>query len=94
MTKLNIINLLQFIKEQDVLSNTKVVVGGPDVTYNIHDYLQAGADIVVFGEGEQTMLDIVSSIQQGVDQHFAHIPGLAYLDVTNASKQTIEAHTT
>ena len=78
MTKLNIIELMQFIRSQDCLQDSKIVIGGPDVSYNIENYLLAGADVVIFGEGEQTMLELVQSIQNGVKDELAHIAGLAY----------------
>jgi len=78
MTKLNVIETIQFIKNHKELTHCVVVLGGPDVRHNIVDYLATGADIVVVGEGEQTMLEITNSIQQGNTTEFAHIDGLAY----------------
>ncbi len=78
MTKVNVIELVQFIRSSPMLKHAIVVLGGPDVTYNIADYLAIGADIVVIGEGEQTMLEIAQTIAQGNRQEFAHIDGLAY----------------
>ena len=76
MTKLNVLKFVKFIKEHK--PNCTVVLGGPDVTYNVFNYLNAGADVIVIGEGEQTMLEIVQACQQGVTKEFAHINGLAY----------------
>ena len=59
MTKLNVIAIIRFIRAQKTLADTLVVLGGPDVTHNAGDYLATGADLVVIGEGEQTMLEIV-----------------------------------
>lgn len=85
MTKLNVIALVRFIRTQKSLAHTLIVLGGPDVTHNAGDYLDTGADLIVVGEGEQTMLDIACAaapgapaIQGHLHTHCQHIPGLAY----------------
>ncbi len=37
----------------------QVVVGGPDPPYYAAEYLAAGADVVVFGEGEATLEELI-----------------------------------
>jgi len=76
MTKLNVIKFVKFIKENK--PNCTIVLGGPDVTYNVFNYLNIGTDVIVIGEGEQTMLEIAQACQQGVKKEFAHINGVAY----------------
>lgn len=71
MTKRNIVAILDFIRKQQTLRDTLIVLGGPDVTHNTDDYLRAGADLLVIGEGEQTLLEIakhfrVRSAEYGV----------------------------
>lgn len=78
MTKLNVIETIQWVRNQPSLSHTSVVMGGPDVRHNIEDYLQAGTDVLVVGEGEQTMLEICKSIESGNREEFGHIAGIAY----------------
>jgi len=56
MTKLNVLKIVSFIKKE--LKNTKVILGGPEIRYYSKDYLEHGADMVVVGEGEETMLEI------------------------------------
>ncbi|HNM24679.1 MAG TPA: radical SAM protein, partial [Saprospiraceae bacterium] len=82
MTKLNILAILRFVREQAPLRHTLIVLGGPDVTHNAEDYLSAGADLIVIGEGEQTLLDIAQTVAAAPEgpltgTFFAHIPGLA-----------------
>ncbi len=76
MTKLNIIEILQFTRKE--LKETIIVIGGPDVRHNVSDYLSAGSHIAVIGEGEETMREIVETISKGNETEFAHIDGLAY----------------
>lgn len=65
MTKQNVIALMGFIRSQEMLRNTLIVLGGPDVTHNAPDYLEVGADLIVVGEGEQTMLEIARTVDGG-----------------------------
>lgn len=60
MTKLNVLENIQYIREN--LPDTKIILGGPDVRYNARNYLQAGADFIVLGEGEATMLELVQTL--------------------------------
>jgi radical SAM superfamily enzyme YgiQ (UPF0313 family) len=60
VTKLNVLSLISFIKNDLTLKHTKIILGGPDLTYNVENYLNNGADFLVIGEGEQTMLELVS----------------------------------
>jgi len=77
MTKLNVIRTMRWIRAQPELEKTLIVLGGPDVTHNTREYLQAGAHLIVTGEGEQTMLEIT---QAGFSpEKWPDIPGLAYL---------------
>ncbi len=59
MTKMNIIEIMRFVRAEESLKNTIIVLGGHDVTHNVEDYLVRGADLIVIGEGEQTMLEVV-----------------------------------
>ena len=76
MTKLNVIEIMRFVKSK--FPDSIVILGGPDVRHNVEDYLSAGSDIIVIGEGEQTLLEVIQSIQNGNTDQFGHIDGLAY----------------
>ncbi|MBL7827429.1 MAG: B12-binding domain-containing radical SAM protein [Saprospiraceae bacterium] len=83
MTKLNILQLIRFVKSKPELEKTLIVLGGPDVTHNLVDYLQEGADVIVIGEGEQTMEDVARAAIQTSDNHqfvqkLEHVSGIAY----------------
>lgn len=64
VTKLNVLALIKFIKTEEKLKHTKIILGGPDLTYNVENYLNNGADFLVIGEGEQTMLELVSYLYE------------------------------
>lgn len=58
MTKLNVLNLITYIKEHSDLKHTRIVLGGPEIRYNAENYLKNGADLLVIGEGEETFYEL------------------------------------
>ncbi len=68
MTKRHALRMMAIAKTKGAL----VVVGGPDPPHHAEAYLNAGADVVVIGEGEQTLEEIV----KGGD--LAGIAGIAF----------------
>jgi radical SAM superfamily enzyme YgiQ (UPF0313 family) len=76
MTKVKIIELIKKVKSTPELSNTKILLGGPDVTYNWENYLTHGADFLVIGEGEETFLDFTNQFYG--QKEFAAVDGLAF----------------
>lgn len=84
MTKLNVLRIMKFAKE--VLPETKIILGGPDVTYNTADYLENGADYIVIGEGEETMLELVLSLEKNENPN--EIDGLAFIGESGSEVKT------
>ena len=56
----------------------RVIVSSSDATDRSADYLEAGAEIIIIGEGELTLLELVNSMTSH-ETDFSAIPGLAYL---------------
>lgn len=56
-----------------------VVVGGPEPSNYAREYLGAGAGVVVEGEGELTMLELVPHLLQHGAIDLQHIAGIHYL---------------
>jgi len=81
MTKVKILQLIKKVKGTAELSETKILLGGPDVTYNWENYLKHGADFLVIGEGEETFLEF--SKQYFGQQDYSSVDGLAYKSATN-----------
>jgi radical SAM superfamily enzyme YgiQ (UPF0313 family) len=78
MTKVKVIELIKFIKGNKNLKNCSIILGGPDLTYNQKNYLNAGADFLVIGEGEESFFELTQAIENGSD--LADIQGISYLD--------------
>jgi radical SAM superfamily enzyme YgiQ (UPF0313 family) len=51
-------------------------LGGPDITYNQESYLNAGADFLIIGEGEQTLAELIEHLKH--DKALNEIEGLTH----------------
>ena len=65
MTKLNVLRIIRFIRDEPGLSSCRVVLGGPEVRNHAGEFLSYGADVVVVGEGEETMLELMQHFSAG-----------------------------
>lgn len=61
MTKRNALRMMSMAKR----AGARVVIGGPDPPHHAESYLNAGADVVVIGEGEQTLEELIPALQSG-----------------------------
>lgn len=82
MTRSNVIEILNVARE----AGWKTVVGGPEPGAYAMEYLHAGADFVVFGEGEITTKELLQALR-GNQHDFSKIAGLSWLDETGALRQ-------
>lgn len=79
MTKPNIIELIQFLRSETSLKETKIILGGPDTRYNADLLLKAGADFIVIGEGEETLKELIASLEANSKNLPEAVSGLAFL---------------
>jgi anaerobic magnesium-protoporphyrin IX monomethyl ester cyclase len=77
MTRLNVLRLIKFIRSKQELLETTIILGGPEVTHSAENFVKAGADFIVSGEGEETMLELCREILTGTRQ-FDVITGISY----------------
>lgn len=77
MTKVEVIKLIKILKTEP-FGFPKIILGGPDVSYNIENYLKSGADFLVIGEGEETTYELCNAILQNTV--YATIDGIAFLE--------------
>jgi anaerobic magnesium-protoporphyrin IX monomethyl ester cyclase len=61
-------------------AGAQVVVGGPDPPYYAAEYLDAGADIVVIGEGESTLEELLPAFrdERSRDERLSSIAGIVF----------------
>ncbi len=55
----------------------RIIVGGPDPAGYPEEYLRAGADVVVIGEGEKTVEELIG---RSIPHDIADVDGIAFLD--------------
>ncbi|HRH66253.1 MAG TPA: cobalamin-dependent protein, partial [Bacteroidia bacterium] len=89
MTKLNVLRLIRFVREQEDLKHTRIILGGPEVKNHAENFLKFGADVLVVGEGEETMLELVRyysdvTNEKAEEKSFlSQVPGIAFLSAAH-----------
>lgn len=74
MTRPNVVEILRVAKQ----SGWQTVVGGPEPGAYVEEYLAAGADVVVIGEGELTLEDLVPALRSKSFENLQVIDGIAF----------------
>jgi anaerobic magnesium-protoporphyrin IX monomethyl ester cyclase len=74
MTRPNVIEILQVAKN----AGWKTVVGGPEPGAYVQEYLQAGADIVVVGEGEITLEELLPALRSRSPEALHRVNGISF----------------
>ncbi len=75
MTRSNVVEILSVAKQH----GWQTVVGGPEPGAYVQEYLAAGADVVVIGEGELTLEELVPALQSQALDTLDKIDGIAFL---------------
>ena len=75
MTKRNALRMIAIARA----AGAGVVVGGPDPPHHAEQYLQGGADVVVIGEGEQTLEELLPVLIDGRRDNLASVAGIVYV---------------
>lgn len=84
MTRKNVIDILRVAGK----AGWRTVVGGPEPGAYAQEYLESGADFVVFGEGEITIEELLRTMREGMTDSYAKVPGIAFLDERGLMHQT------
>lgn len=84
MTRKKVVEILQFAR----LAGWRIVVGGPEPGAYIREYLDAGAEVVVLGEGELTMEELLPALRANSPADLRRIAGIAFLDELGNVHQT------
>lgn len=84
MTRKNVVEIVKRAKE----AKWKTVVGGPEPGAYIQEYLDAGADVVVIGEGELTMEELLPALALNSSSALHNVRGIAFLDESGIIHRT------
>jgi anaerobic magnesium-protoporphyrin IX monomethyl ester cyclase len=76
MTRTSVLRLMRRAREV----GSTVVVGGPDPANYLEEYLGRGADVVVIGEGELTLEELIPRLARGGDRDLGDVRGIAFVD--------------
>jgi radical SAM superfamily enzyme YgiQ (UPF0313 family) len=74
MTRPNVVEILRVAKD----AGWKTVVGGPEPSAYIDEYLEAGADVIVIGEGEVTLEELVPVLSSHSAEALRKVNGIAF----------------
>ena len=84
MTRKKVVEILQIARS----SGWRTVVGGPEPGAYVREYLEAGAEVVVIGEGESAMEELLPALQSKSEAALHRISGIAFLDNSGRLHQT------
>jgi anaerobic magnesium-protoporphyrin IX monomethyl ester cyclase len=73
-TRPNVVQILHIAKQ----TGWQTVVGGPEPAAYIDEYLEAGADIVVVGEGEVTLEELIPVLRSRATDMLERVAGIAF----------------
>jgi radical SAM superfamily enzyme YgiQ (UPF0313 family) len=74
MTRSNVVEILRVAKD----AGWKTLVGGPEPSAYIDEYLESGADVIVIGEGEVTLEELVPVLQSDSAEELHQVNGIAF----------------
>jgi len=84
MTRKKVVEILEFARA----TGWKTVVGGPEPGAYAREYLDAGAHVVVFGEGESTLEELLPALKANSQNALQKVAGIAFLDEGGHMYQT------
>jgi anaerobic magnesium-protoporphyrin IX monomethyl ester cyclase len=74
LTKFNVMKLIKFCRQNDIVS----ILGGPDASTQVEEFLNHGADIIISGEGEEPLLDVLNRLQSKSRNDLEGIPNVSF----------------
>src|SRR5580700_438030 len=74
MTRPNVVEILRVAKD----AGWKTVVGGPEPSAYIDEYIEAGADVIVIGEGELTLEELIPVLSSHSPEALRKVNGIAF----------------
>lgn len=84
MTRPNVVEILKKAKQ----AGWQTVVGGPEPGAYVEQYLEVGADVVVIGEGELTLEELVPVLRMRSPDQLHNVEGIAFRAVDGSIVRT------
>jgi radical SAM superfamily enzyme YgiQ (UPF0313 family) len=76
MTKQNVLHMIKICQQM----GSKVILGGPEPINYVQEYLEFGADVVVSGEGELTLEELIPLFAQSPAPDLSSVLGIVWRD--------------
>ena len=86
MTRKRVVEIIKIARE----AGWKTVVGGPEPGAYVQEYLNAGANVVVIGEGEVTMEELLPALREKSRTQLEKVQGIAFLNEHGRVCQTTQ----
>ena len=84
MTRRRVVEIVKIARE----AGWKTIVGGPEPGAYVREYLDVGADVVVIGEGEITIEELLPALHEDSESALAKVSGIAFLGENGQIHQT------
>lgn len=84
MTKRHVLAMMRLCKAVNAL----VILGGPEPPFYAEDYLRRGADLIVKGEGEATLAELLPHLARCGLNGLEQIAGIAFIDASDQICET------
>ncbi|MGH7492207.1 MAG: B12-binding domain-containing radical SAM protein [bacterium] len=84
MTKFNVLEMIKRAKAQNCI----VIMGGPDPPNYAEHYLDFGADVVVIGEGEEALQELIPILAAGKSAQLAEVAGIVFKNESGSFQRT------
>jgi anaerobic magnesium-protoporphyrin IX monomethyl ester cyclase len=84
MTRKKVVEIVRTARE----AGWKTVVGGPEPGAYVREYLESGADVVVLGEGEITMEELLPALKEKSSSALTKVNGIAFFGEDGQVHQT------
>ena len=86
VTRRNVLEIVATARE----AGWSVILGGPESANYPEEYLAAGADVIVVGEGEATLAELAVALPMAGPNKLHHVRGIAFKDEAGRVVQTPE----
>jgi len=81
----NIDMILEVVSNiKKILPEVKIVLGGPEVSYDFDYLFDKDVDVIIIGEGEKTALELISYFEGNISD-ISDVNGIAYFDGKNVA---------
>ena len=77
-TNKNVLKLIQFIRSGNESKETTIVVFGPNAQIHAEEYIEYGANMVIIGESEETMKDLINTLSNPLNPFLDKVSGIAF----------------